>query len=179
MCIIEGRYDRIDPMSENTGLAKSQSGGVEKRKRRKLNPKQRNTIENWINPKSETYGNLYKSAVKAGFRRSYALNLTSVKPEWLYETVDSIQLDPEHITQGVQALSMAAPDSRSPDDTRLKAYELLAKLKGMVDNKGQTTNVIVQPILGGASGKASGTASGGASVDTPKKVDIDTTPDVK
>ena len=112
----------------------------------RLKPKQKKTLEYWTFETSETYGNLYASAVKAGFRPSYALNLTSLKPSWLYETMGTV-LEVEHIKQGIQNIAMSAPNSKSPDDTRLKAYETLARVHGMLDNKQQVNVTVVQPIL--------------------------------
>ena len=121
----------------------------------KLKPKQKLTISNWLNPESETFGNLYQSAIKAGFARSYALNLTHLKPSWLSETLDQQVLEPEHLKQGVQKLATGKIDSRSVDDTRLKAFELLGRWAGMDNNNSGTTVNIVTPILGGDSTKTS------------------------
>lgn len=123
-------------------------------KPKKLKPKQKLTLEYWLNPQSTTFGNLYQSCIKAGFRPSYALNISHLRPSWLSETMDTMLLDSDHIKQGIQAIATAEHlDSRSPADTNLKAYELLAKMSGQIDSKGQgsTTNILVQPILGGSS----------------------------
>lgn len=129
---------------------------VEQKKPIRLKPKQKKTIEYWLDPDSETYGNLYRSGVKAGFRPKYALNLTSRKPLWLFETVEStLKLEPEHIITGVQKLATNPNvNSRSPADTNLKAYELLGRYSGLDNNgKGNTTNIVVQPILNSQSMK--------------------------
>lgn len=122
------------------------------KKIKKLKPKQKATLMNWLTPASETYGNLYASCIKAGFRPSYALNISHLKPSWLSESIEQVDFNPQHIKAGIQQLAIAAPNSRSPDDTRLKAYEMLGKITGIIDNKnGNTTNVFVQPILNGES----------------------------
>ena len=120
----------------------------------KLKPKQKLAIENWLEPTSDTFGNLYKSCLKAGFSPSYSLNISSSKPLWLSENIDQTILDPEHIKQGIYKIATGRIDSRSVDDTRLKAYELLGRYAGL-DNqgKGNVTVVNVQPILGGDSVK--------------------------
>jgi hypothetical protein len=156
----EPRQTAPDPPADNTPevpgqataiLQKTTPQKLTKTKRKRLNIKQSKTLEYWLSPKSITYGNLYRSALQAGFSKSYALNLTSLRPSWLSEAIDLAKLEASHIAQGVQALAVSAPNAKSPDDTRLKAYELLAKLSGLLDsNKGTTVN-IVQPILGGAS----------------------------
>lgn len=125
-------------------------------KPKRLQPKQKLTIENWLNRDSETFGNLYKSAVKAGFRPSYALNIASNKPLWLWETMETtLKLEQEHIIQGVQNIATNPyVDSRSPADTNLKALELLGNWSGLSpQSKGVTNNILVQPILNGLSVK--------------------------
>lgn len=126
-----------------------------KRERKwKGDKRQRLFIENWISPESETFGNAYQSARRAGFSNSYALNITNLAPSWLSENIERLNLEQEHIKQGIQKLAINAPNSKSPDDTRLKAYETLAKITGMIDNKNTNiTQVNVQPILGGQSMK--------------------------
>lgn len=133
----------------------------------RLKPKQKKTIEYWFDPKSETYSNLYKSAVKAGFRPSYALNLTSLKPSWLYETVETtLRMEQEHIINGVQQIATNPHlDSRSPADTNLKALELLGNWSGLGNNNSQVNINIVQPILNSQSTITP--------VTEPKKVDVD------
>lgn len=109
-------------------------------------------MELWTSPNSETFGNVYKSGIAAGFSKSYAKNLLNVAPKWLSTYIDRTNFTNDHIKMALQELATNAPDSRSPDDTRLKSLEILAKIQGMIDNKGgNTTNILVQPILGGQS----------------------------
>ena len=137
---------------------------------KRLNPKQKKTIEYWFDPNSETYGNLTRSAIKAGFRPKYALNLASHKPLWLYENVEStLKLEQEHIINGVQNIALKDDiNSRSPDDTRLKAYETLGNWAGLTQKQGTTVN-IVTPILGGDSVKTSDYIDIDTSKNTDKK----------
>ncbi len=116
-------------------------------------PKQRAFLSNWLTPASETYGNAYKSALQAGYRPGYAINILNESPKWLLSFTDRLDFTVEHIKAGIQGLALAAPNSRSPDDTRLKAYELLAKNAGMIDKQGGINFTVVQPILGGQSVK--------------------------
>ena len=120
----------------------------------RLKPKQKKTIELYFDPNSQTYGNLYKSALMAGFRPSYALNIANRKPLWLSETVEStLKLEQDHIIRGVQNIATKDNiDSRSPDDTRLKAFETLGTWAGLAQQQ-QTNVTIVQPILAGDSHK--------------------------
>ncbi len=111
-------------------------------------------MDNWINPKSPTFGNAYASALAANYSEHYAIKITAptTLTEWIGEYRRKLEFTPEHINQGIQQLAIKANDSKSPDDTRLKALEILARLHGMLDtNRGQTNITIVQPILGGTS----------------------------
>jgi hypothetical protein len=113
-------------------------------------------MELWTDPASPTFGNVYKSGIKAGFSKTYSKNLLNIAPNWLLTYIDKTNFTADHIKNGLQSLATKAPDSRSPDDTRLKAYEILAKITGILDNKqGVTTNILVQPILNGESVKQS------------------------
>jgi len=117
-------------------------------------PQQTKFMEHWLDPRSATFGNAYKSAIEAGYKPQYANQLASpsINNKWIQEYTKKLNLTDEHIKQGIQQLAIRANQSRSPDDTRLKAYETLARISGMIDNKGTTVN-IVQPILSGLSVK--------------------------
>lgn len=116
-------------------------------------PKQHLFMEKWTNPNSPTFGNAHKSALEAGYSPYYANQLASpaVNNKWMQAYKRRLNLTEEHIRAGISQLALKAEDSRSPDDTRLKAYETLAKISGMIDSKSGTTVNIVQPILGGNS----------------------------
>jgi hypothetical protein len=126
----------------------------------RLDKKKLMFMDNWTNPDSKTFGNVYRSGINAGFSPSYSRNLTHLAPKWLSAYIDKLELSPEHIKQGVQNIATKDfVDSRSVDDTRLKAYETLAKLSGMMNTNNNVTVNVVQPILAGMS------------VQQPKKVD--------
>lgn len=114
-------------------------------------------MEYWVTPSSETFGNVYKSGIKAGFSKTYAKNLLNVAPKWLLTYIDRTDFTADHIKAGIQRLAtmdFTEQQSRSPADTNLKAFEILAKITGMIDNKNTNiTQVNVQPILGGQSMK--------------------------
>ena len=68
------------------------------------------------------------------------------------------EFTPKHIEQGIQAIAINPSQAKSPDDTRLKAYELLAKIQGMTNPKANVTNnIVVTPILNGMSVNAKDT----------------------
>ena len=116
-------------------------------------PIQHAFMDYWINPTSTSFGNAYESAIRAGYSSKYANQLTApiVNNKWILEYKRKLEFTPEHIIQGIQELALNAENSRSPDDTRLKAYETLGKIHGIVDGKSKTTVINVIPILGGQS----------------------------
>jgi len=52
-----------------------------------IDPRQSVCLSYYINPKSETFGNMLRSALKAGYNESYARTLTVADPEWLSSNV--------------------------------------------------------------------------------------------
>lgn len=48
-----------------------------------LNPRQLEFIKNYVDPKSETFGSAYASAIKAGFSESYASIITTRDCKWM------------------------------------------------------------------------------------------------
>lgn len=57
-----------------------------------LTPQQENFLYNYTNPKSETFGNAYKSALKAEYSEEYSQNLTGQLPLWLSEHISDHRL---------------------------------------------------------------------------------------
>jgi hypothetical protein len=55
-----------------------------------LDPRQKLCWESYIDPKSETFGNAYQSAMKAGYEEGYAAQITTV--EWFLEKVRRMNL---------------------------------------------------------------------------------------
>jgi len=53
------------------------------------NPLQAKCIKLYTNPESNTFGNLYQSAVESGFKPSYARAITGAKPSWITETLQN------------------------------------------------------------------------------------------
>lgn len=119
----------------------------------KPRPKNKAFMEYWLTPGSETFGNVYRSGLKAGFSKTYATNLLNVAPKWLLTYIERADFTHDHIKMLLQNMATDQNlNSRSPADSNLKAIELLMKGTGMIDNKGTTTNVtLVQPILNGES----------------------------
>lgn len=116
-------------------------------------PKHTRYMELWLDPRSNLFGNAHASALEAGFSPYYANQIASpsVGNKWITEYTKKLTLTDEHIRQGIQSLAISANNAKSPDDTRLKAYEILSRINGMIDSKNTTNVVLVQPILNGSS----------------------------
>lgn len=59
---------------------------------RPLNPQQELFLQNFLDPKSETFGNYTQSAIKAGYSPDYADNITALMPKWLDEALEDSTL---------------------------------------------------------------------------------------
>jgi len=56
----------------------------------KLDPRQKLCWESYINPKSDTFGNAYQSALKAGYEETYCTQITVT--EWFLEKVRRLNM---------------------------------------------------------------------------------------
>ena len=101
----------------------------------KLKKKQLNYVMNYYDPNSETFGNSYESARKAGFGKVYSIQLASPARNntWVLEARKRMtHYSPDHI---YQALQDVAQNGTSRD--KLKALELMGKAKGMFVDRTQ------------------------------------------
>lgn len=90
--------------------------------------KQRETVRNYFNAQDkETFGNLYQSAVRAGFSKAYAKSIVR-DTGWIQELKQELtKYDPEHIYRGFQEIATNGKQDRD----KLKALELMGKANGM------------------------------------------------
>jgi hypothetical protein len=117
-------------------------------------PKQNLFLSNYLEPTSPTFANAYQSAIQAGYKHYYAKQIASpsVHNDWLQEHTNKQEYKLQHILASVIKIAdTSETDSKSPDDTRIKAIELIARLKGMLDTRSQVNVALVHPILGGSS----------------------------
>lgn len=109
-----------------------------------LNKQQQLFISYYLTPESPTFANAYKSALQAGYKEEYAQNITHLNPKWLSDIIGQTSLEYRHIIQTIQELASfnRKIESKSPDDTRLKALELLSKLQGHLIERKQIAQVV-------------------------------------
>ena len=109
------------------------------------NPKQQLFLEYYLNPQSPTFANAYQSAKKAGYPDSYSAQITRKSiNKWISENNIASDYKLEHIIQTLQQIASfdRKTDSKSPDDTRIKALELLAKLNGLLIERKQVASIV-------------------------------------
>jgi len=119
-------------------------------------PQQNNFMVRWLDPASPTFGNAYKSALAAEYKEGYAHQIASpaINNKWIQSYTNLHKLELEHIEQKLISMingKITRNDSNSPEDTRIRAIELLAKVTGKLDSKNNVNVTIVQPILAGSS----------------------------
>ncbi len=56
-------------------------------------PRQALFLSNYFDPKSDTFGNVSKSGIKAGYEESYALNIFVEMPKWLSKYLETATYD--------------------------------------------------------------------------------------
>lgn len=56
-------------------------------------PRQALFLSNYFDPKSETFGNVTKSGLKAGYEESYAMNIFVDMPKWLSKYLETAPYD--------------------------------------------------------------------------------------
>jgi hypothetical protein len=120
---------------------------------KKPNKKQRRFLEYWLLPENiDTFGNAYKSAIKAGFSENSARVITGNARGlgWIREAKQLFaHLEPEHIYTALQNKALHAKSDRD----QIRALELMAKIRGMFIERSQSevnvtfTNNVPRPKI--------------------------------
>lgn len=119
---------------------------------RRLNKRQKNFIQYWIDPSSDTFGNTYQSALRAGFsaQTSRVLTANSKNLEWIQEAKEYMDnYSPMHIIGGFQYIAKTA----TADRDKIQALDRLAKIQGLYIERSQTEvsvtfhNTVPRPTL--------------------------------
>jgi phage terminase small subunit len=111
------------------------------------NPKQERFVRLYMDPTSETFGNAFQSAVQAGYKESYSRIIVSkqIGNQWVKQYHDLINLEPEHIVAAIQSEAMNKSGNRGSE--RLKALEMLAKMKGMLVERSVVGHVNIEQAI--------------------------------
>ena len=91
-------------------------------------------IDAYMDPKSDTFGNSYQSAIKAGFSESYASQIMkpSVGLDWVSHAYNIMKLEPDHLKM---SLTKIITDDYSKDSDKIAAIKLLGQEQGLFVEK--------------------------------------------
>jgi len=107
-----------------------------------VTPKQQSFVEYWLSSDSTSFGNAYKSAIRAGYSHHYAKVITSQHTNllWVREARRMlVTLQPDHITYQLQKIAMNASDISD----RLSALDKLARIHGMYTHRLDSTSYTI------------------------------------
>lgn len=130
------------------------------------NPQQDLFLDAYLLPDSPTFGNAYKSALKAGYGDDYARQILSpaVGNQWIKENTRFKNLSYDHLTALVDDIAT----TKYNPHIRLKAIELSAKLKGLMIEKKQVESKVITVSLGELLNTPDTASNGSAKPQTPK-----------
>ena len=109
--------------------------------------KQQNWLKYYMDPKeTETYGNSYQAALKAGFSESYAAKIMSpaLALQWVQQAKNIMRLNPEHLKL---ALAQIITDNMAKDSDKIQAIKLLGTDQGMFVQKQITAHIGIEEAL--------------------------------
>ncbi len=91
-------------------------------------PRQKDFLVAYLDPKSSSYANALQSALKAGYSKEYAENIMSLMPEWLSERISDTTLLEKAEKRLNQILDIEPVDEEGKIDHSLMANQM----KGIV-----------------------------------------------
>jgi hypothetical protein len=97
-----------------------------------LTPKQIAFLAYYTDPKSETFSNAYRSALKAGYEQQYAENITNLMPDWLSEAMERRKRMLMKAEQRLEQ-SLGSDDEKLAQDTAKFIAKTLGKEQGYSD----------------------------------------------
>ena len=90
-----------------------------------LAPRQQRFMEYYLDAGSDTFGNCYSSAVRAGYTEQTARNLTHLKPAWLSETIgQNVTFEPADL---LAKLAQIIDDRNETTQNKLRAIDMMMK----------------------------------------------------
>jgi len=118
-----------------------------------LDPRQQNFLAYYLNPKSETFSNCYKSALKAGYKEEYAKTLTAQMPDWLSDNINRANMLIKAERNLEKALDIPIYDKdigqRALDATKFVASRLGKEVYSeRTEHTGKDGKDLPTPILG-------------------------------
>jgi len=106
-------------------LQKRDEAGVSPTSNRALDPRQDEFIRSYFDTDSNTFGNCFQSALKAGYSFETAKNLTHNRPKWLSEKLGQMQtMEPEFLLAKLTAI---VNDDNELTANKLRAIDMMMK----------------------------------------------------
>lgn len=110
-----------------------------------LNPQQIEFIKFYLDPKSETFGNAYQSALKVGYSDTYAQNITDLMPKWLSENIGDADMLNKAISNLKEFLNLEYKNDGNKLRVKFDATKFVAERLGKA-KFGQEGSKTIIPI---------------------------------
>lgn len=108
-------------------------------------PQQNEFLRYYLDPtESDTWGNAYHAAIKAGYSESYASSIMNVAPQWIQQAQNIVKLQPEHLKQALASIASSKYEKASD---RIQAIKLLGIDQGMFVQKQLVGHVNIEQAL--------------------------------
>lgn len=108
-------------------------------------PQQNEFLRFYLDPEqTETWGNAYLSATKAGYSESYASSIISVAPQWIQQANNIVKLNPEHLKQALASIANSKMEKASD---RIQAIKLLGIDQGMFVQKQLVGHINIEDAI--------------------------------
>ena len=108
-------------------------------------PQQNEFLRYYLDPEqTETWGNAYLAATKAGYSESYASSIINVAPQWIQQANNIVKLQPEHLKQALASIANSKMEKASD---RIQAIKLLGIDQGMFVQKQLVGHVNIEDAL--------------------------------
>lgn len=146
-------YNRA--MTDKKTIKDGRSGkkfGVRKQSDNRINanqwtnsPQQNEFLRFYLDPEqTETWGNAYHAAIKAGYSESYASTIMSVAPQWIQQANNIVRLQPEHLKLALASIANSKYEKASD---RIQAIKLLGIDQGMFVQKQLVGHINIEDAL--------------------------------
>lgn len=115
-----------------------------KKKSETLDPRQALFLELYLKPGSQTFSNIYQSAIKAGYSDEYAQNMRAKTLEWVSENVGEVTKD-KLVKKAKKVLdkSLDSEDEKIAQDTA----KFIAKTDSEFSEKSEQKILLPKPLV--------------------------------
>jgi len=115
-------------------------------KKKILDPRQIRFLSYYLDIESKIFSNAYQSAIKAGYSKEYAENITSSLPKWLSENIGDIE-KLQKAERNIDKFLDSNKDLKIKADITKFVAERLGKRKYAKDSKVEVTHKGLSALL--------------------------------